>query len=149
MRQIGVIGASECPYHVYKIAEDIGRKIARKGWILICGGLGGVMEAASKGCSMEGGITVGILPGKEKKEANPYIKIPIPTGLSEGRNLIIINCSDLLIAIGGGYGTLSEIGFALKSGKPVIGINTWKNIPGIHYVEDPEDAISLAEKLLG
>jgi len=145
---IGVIGAGRCPYQIYKIAEDVGREIGKRGWILFCGGLGGVMEAVSKGCNTEGGLTVGILPGHDRTEANPYIKIAIPTGLGEARNLIIIRCSDIIISIGGGYGTLSEIGFALKQEKPVIGIKTWENIPGVHYVSDPKEAISLAEKLL-
>lgn len=126
-----------------RIAEDIGRLIARRNAILVCGGLGGVMEAATKGAKDEGGITVGILPQEHKKGANPYIDIPVATGFGEGRNVIIIRTADALIAVGGEYGTLSEIAFALKMGKPVVGINTW-DIKGIIKAINPEDAVKKA-----
>lgn len=142
---ISVIGDSLCDNDTYVTAERVGRLIAQKGWILITGGLGGVMEAASKGAKEAGGITVGILPGFSKDEANPFVSIPITTGLSHARNIIIARSADALIAISGGYGTLSEIAIALKLGKPVIGINTWKNIEGVIEASSPEDAI---EKVL-
>ena len=108
---------------------------------MVCGGMGGVMEGAARGCYEAGGMTVGLLPGLEKTSANPYIKIPIPTGLDEGRNLVLVRTADALISIAGGYGTLSEIALALKMNKPVIGLETWKDIGGVHYVSSPQEAI--------
>ena len=138
---IGVIGAGECSDNIYGLARDLGFEIGKKGWTLVCGGLGGVMEGASRGCVEAGGNTVGILPGLQRESANPYIKIPIPTGLGEGRNLLVVRASDLLVSVAGGYGTLSEIGLALKNNKPVIGLKTWKDIQGIDYVSDVGEAI--------
>ena len=143
---IGVIGAGECSPEIYHQANELGHLIGKNDWVLFCGGLGGVMEGAAKGCYQSGGITVGILPGKEKDSANPFITIPIATGLGEGRNLLVVRASDVVVAIAGGYGTLSEVGFALKIGKPVIGIKTWSGIDGIDYVETPEQAIAIAAK---
>jgi uncharacterized protein (TIGR00725 family) len=145
---IGVIGAGACPEQVYGLGRVLGYGIGKKGWILICGGLGGVMEGAAKGCREANGTTVGILPGLEKGSANPYISIPVPTGLGEGRNLIVVRASDALISVAGGYGTLSEIALALKMKKPVIGLETWKGIRGVRYVSSPEEAIQLVTELL-
>jgi uncharacterized protein (TIGR00725 family) len=142
---ISVIGDSSCDKDTYSLAEEVGKLIAKKGWTLVTGGLGGVMEATSKGAKEAGGITVGILPGFSKEEANRYVGIPITTGLSHARNIIIARSADALIAISGGYGTLSEIAIALKLGKPVIGIKTWSNIEGIIKVNFPQEAI---EKIL-
>ncbi len=138
---IGVIGAGSCSEAIYRLAVGLGSEIGKNGWILICGGLGGVMEGAAKGCLDAGGITVGILPGMSRASANPYIQIPIPTGLGEGRNLLVVRASDLLVSIAGGYGTLSEIAFALKTGKPVIGLDTWREIKGIHHVSGCNEAV--------
>jgi len=140
---IGVIGAGECSPYIYNQASELGHLIGKNGWVLFCGGLGGVMEGAAKGCYQSGGITVGILPGKEKDSANPFITLPIATGLGEGRNLLVVRASDVVVAIAGGYGTLSEIGFALKIGKPVIGLQTWPGIDGIDYVETPKQVIDI------
>ncbi len=145
---IGIIGAGDCSTEIYSIAGELGYLIAQHDWILVCGGLGGVMEGASKGCCKAGGITVGILPGKEKDSANPFITMPIPTGLGEGRNLLVVRASDVVVAIAGGYGTLSEIGLALKIGKPVVGLKTWPGIIGIDYVETPQQAIDMVTKHL-
>lgn len=138
---ISVIGAGSCEKKIYEIAEEIGRLIAEKGATLVTGGLGGVMEAASKGAKEAGGITVGILPGFSKDEANPYVMIPITTGLSHARNIIIVRSADAVIAVAGEYGTLSEIAIALKLGKPVIGIETWDNIEGIVKASSPDEAV--------
>lgn len=138
---IAVIGAGDADKNTLRIAEEVGKLIAKRNAILICGGLGGVMEAAAKGAKSEGGITVGILPGNHKNDANPYIDVPVNTGFGEGRNVIIIRSADALIAVGGEYGTLSEIALALKTGKPVIGINTW-DIKGIIRAESAEDAVN-------
>ena len=123
--RIGVIGPSEATAELCSLAGDVGRLIAEAGAILICGGGGGVMEAASKGAKSAGGITVGIIPGTNENEANRYIDIPIITGMGHGRNIINVWSSDAVIAIGGGYGTLSEIALALRTNKPVIGLSTW------------------------
>ncbi len=142
---IGVIGASECSPDIEQIAEEVGKGIARTGAVLLCGGLTGVMFAACRGAKAQGGLTVGILPGNERSQANPYVDIPIATGLGEARNLIIIRSADVLIAVGGSYGTLSEIGFALKMGKKVIGINTWE-IPGVIKADSADEALKLLSK---
>lgn len=145
---IGVIGGSIAAPDVLRMAEETGTLIARHGHYLICGGMAGVMEAAAKGARETGGTTIGILPHNDRHEANPYIDIPIATGVGEGRNLIIIRTADLVIAIDGEYGTLSEIAFALKMEKQVIGLNTW-DIPGVIKAGSPVEAMSLAEDILG
>jgi uncharacterized protein (TIGR00725 family) len=122
---IGVIGSGNCAPKVGKLAEEVGRGIAKAGGTLVCGGLGGVMEYACKGAKRAGGTTIGILPGMSKEDANDFVDIPIVTGISIARNLIIINSADVLIAISGGYGTLSEIAFALNLHKPVVALQTW------------------------
>ena len=144
---IAVIGAGTADEAILKIAEDVGRLIARRGAVLICGGLGGVMETASKGAKSAGGITVGILPQNHTKYANPNIDIPIATGFGEGRNIIIARTADAIIAVGGEYGTLSEIAFGMKMGKPVIGIGTW-DIKGTIKAKNAEDAVEKAFELL-
>ena len=144
---VGVIGAGQCSEKIYELAREVGRGIGRKGWYLLCGGLSGVMEGAARGCSEVGGTTIGLLPGLERTLANPFIKIAIPTGLGEGRNLLIVRASDLLIAVAGGYGTLSEIALSLKTGKRVIGLETWRNIEGIQHVATPEEAIDRAREV--
>src|SRR5512137_2804296 len=115
---VGVIGAGTADPDLEQRAEEVGRRIAGQGWLLVCGGLGGVMAAACRGAREAGGTTVGILPGSDPAAANPDVDIPVATGFGEGRNVIIVRTADLLIAVGGEYGTLSEIAFALKAGKP-------------------------------
>jgi len=122
---IAVIGGSQCSSQEAEVAESVGRELARQGAILVCGGRGGVMEAACKGASAEGGITIGILPGDSRQAANPYVQIPIVTGIGYARNVVVVKSAQAVIAIGGNYGTLSEISHALESGIPVIGLNTW------------------------
>ncbi len=144
---IGVIGTSEASNEEYKTAEEVGREIARRKGILLCGGLGGVMEASCRGAKSEGGLTIGIIPGSSKKEANPYVDIPIVTGISEARNIIVVRSSNAIIAIGGSFGTLSEIAFALKLEIPVIGINTWEVSTNIKKATTPKEAVDLAFSL--
>jgi len=149
MRQnvIAVIGAGETGEETLRVAEDVGRLIAKRNFILVCGGLGGVMEAAARGAQSAGGTTVGILPQKHKEHANPYIQVPIVTGFGDGRNVLIVRTADALIAIGGEYGTLSEIALALKAGKPVIGINTW-DIKGVIEADGAADAVNKVFEIL-
>ena len=122
---IAVIGGGQPSPQEAQLAEAVGRELAVRGAILVCGGLGGVMEAACKGAQSEGGVTVGILPGESRQAANPYVQIPIVTGIGYARNAVVVKSAQAVIAVGGSYGTLSEIGHALNSGIPVIGLNTW------------------------
>jgi len=141
--RIGVIGGSRPDASARQTASKIGKLIAENGAILVCGGLGGVMEAASRGAKQAGGLTVGILPGNHPSDANPYIDIPIATGLGYTRNSLVAMNSDLLIAVDGEYGTLSEIAYGNIYGKKVIGLGTWK-IKGVVAAETAEEAIKLA-----
>ena len=144
---IGVIGGGVATHEESRIAQEVGRLIARRGWHLVCGGLGGVMKEAARGAYEAGGVTIGLLPGEERSAANRYITVPVATGLGEGRNLLIVRTADLLVAIGGEFGTLSEIALARKTGKPVIGIGTW-DIPGVIRVKTARDALACATELL-
>lgn len=123
---IGVVGASTATPEELELAREVGRLIAKAGATLVCGGLGGVMEAASRGAFEEGGFTIGILPGNSRDDANPYIKVAVATGMGEARNVIIVKSCVCLIAIGGGYGTLSEIATGMRLGVPVVGLLTWE-----------------------
>lgn len=147
MKMIGVIGAGNCNNEIYELAREVGVGVGKMGAILVCGGLGGVMEGACRGACEAGGQTVGILPGPDRAHANMYVTIPIVTDLGHARNILVVRSSDILVAISGGYGTLSEISIALKLGKPVIGLHTWPNMEGIHYVTTPEDAIDAIPSL--
>lgn len=143
---IAVIGGCTCTQEIYDIAVEVGKYIAKSGNILICGGLGGVMEAACKGAKSENGLTIGVLPGINKDSANFYVDIPIVTGMSIARNVIIIRSSDAVIAINGEYGTLSELAIAGNLGTPVVCIKTWDVGLGIKE-DDPKKAVELAIKL--
>jgi len=142
---VGVVGSGTSTQELYSLARQIGHEIGKRGWTLICGGLGGIMEGASRGCFEAGGMTVGLLPGLRKEQANPYIRLPIPTGLGEGRNLLVVRAADILVAISGGHGTLSEIALALKTGKKVVGIRSFENIEGVIRAATPEDVLQILE----
>ena len=150
---IAVIGGSQCSAQEARMAEEVGRELARQGAILVCGGLGGVMEAACRGASSEGGVTIGILPGDRPEAANPYVQIPIVTGIGYARNISVVKSAQAVIAIGGSYGTLSEIAHARQSGIPVIGLNTWSfSINGqqdnsIIPAQSPTEAVDKAMSL--
>lgn len=141
---IGLIGGSVCTPEIEEAAEKVGRGIAEMGGILICGGLGGVMEAGCRGAKEAGGMTIGILPGMNSKDANKYVDIPIPTGVGYARNIIIVNTSDSVIAVNGKFGTLSEIAFCLQFGVPVIGLFSWEIDPSIIIASTPEQAVDIA-----
>ncbi|MGC9515091.1 TIGR00725 family protein [Methanocrinis sp.] len=141
--QMAVVGAGEYEENRCSLAREVGRKIAEHGHVLITGGLGGVMEAASEGAKEAGGVTVGILPG-EKETANPFVMVAIGTGMGHGRNAIIVRSADAVIALPGIYGTLSEIALALKMDKLVIDLGDW-NVDGMIKAESPEEAMLLAE----
>ncbi len=131
-------------------AEAVGAAVAEAGAVLVCGGLGGVMEAACRGAITAGGLTVGLLPGDDRGAANRWVEVAIPTGLGEARNVLVVRAAEAIIAIGGGWGTLSEIALALRAGKPVYGLESWtptprgRDQPGPIPAETPESAVRAA-----
>jgi hypothetical protein len=151
---IAVVGESQASAEIAKLAEEVGVEIAKAGSVLVCGGLKGVMEHAAKGAKSAGGTTIGILPGSKREEANPYIDYPIVTGIGYARNKLVIKTGHVVIAVGGSYGTLSEIAFALGYEIPVVGLKTWQFIhhsgqldKQIQYAKTPKEAVGLALKL--
>lgn len=143
--RIAVAGAGICGLDLTHVAEEVGRAIARAKAILICGGLGGVMEGAARGATEEGGLTVGILPGSDVRNANPYIQVPLPTGMGEGRNVLVARTADALIAIGGEWGTLSEVAMARKCHVPVVLLRpALAGSLDLPVAEGPEEAVELA-----
>jgi hypothetical protein len=144
---ISVFGGRIASEEQYHFAFMLGKAIAKHQWILLCGGRGGIMEAVSKGCSEEGGTVIGILPGTDHSDVNAYVNIPIATGIGLARNEILACACDVAVAIGGKYGTLSEIGHALQYEKPVISLKSW-GIKGSHVVNNVEEAILKLEELL-
>jgi len=147
---IAVIGGSQLSEEETRLAETVGRELAKREAILICGGLGGAMEAACKGAASANGTTIGILPGDDRHTANPYVQIPIVTGMGYARNAIVGKSAQAAIAIDGSYGTLSEIAYALQYGIPVVGLNTWslslkgKEDNSIILARDPVEAVEKA-----
>lgn len=147
---VSVIGAAEAGPDVLADAGAVGRELARAGAIVVCGGGGGVMEAACRGAAAEGGVTVGLLPDGDRAHANPFLSVALPTGMGELRNGLVARAGDAVIAIAGEFGTLSEIGFALKLGRPVVGLGTWELVRGgrpvaaIEAAAGPEDAVARA-----
>jgi uncharacterized protein (TIGR00725 family) len=148
---ISVIGAGECASELADKASEVGALIAKRGHVLVCGGLGGVMDAAARGAHGEGGTVVGILPDEDRRRASRWLTVSIPTGMGQARNALVAASGDAVIAVGGGYGTLSEIGFALKLGRPVIGLDTWEldaagaRRGGLLKASSPRDAVDMAE----
>lgn len=144
---ISVIGGHKCEEKDYKAAYDLGKLIAKEGWVLVCGGKTGVMEAACKGAKENNGTTVGILPSMDTKEGNSFLDIRIPTGLGFARNVLVVRASDIVVAVSGSYGTLSEIAFALSEGKIVLGIDSW-DIEGVIKISSAQEAIDKIKKEL-
>jgi uncharacterized protein (TIGR00725 family) len=151
---IAVIGTRKPSPEEGQLAQEVGRELAKNGIALICGGLGGVMAEACRGACAEGGLTIGVIPGDDRKSANPHERIPIVTGIGYARNVIIIRSAQAVIAVGGGYGTLTEIGYALDAGIPVIGLKTWKISrnnqvdKSIIRADNAKQAVSKALKLI-
>jgi uncharacterized protein (TIGR00725 family) len=147
---VAVIGPGDASPDLLRTAERVGRLLAQRGAVLVCGGRGGVMEAACRGAQQAGGTTVGVLPGTDPNEGNDYLSIALPTGMGEVRNALVARAGRAVIAIGGGYGTLSEIGLALKAGLRVIGLGTWRAVdaegaPAMVLVAgNPDEAVALA-----
>ncbi|MCX6694117.1 MAG: TIGR00725 family protein [Methanomicrobiales archaeon] len=136
--QVAIIGAGSCTGEEWRTAYEVGREVARNGATLICGGLGGVMEAACQGAREEEGLTVGVLPGVDGE--NPYVQVVIRSCLSHARNFVLVQSADVVIAVGGSYGTLSEIAIACRIGRPVFGLHTW-DIPGVISCKSPKVAV--------
>jgi uncharacterized protein (TIGR00725 family) len=142
-RHVAVVGPGAASAEELAAAEAVGRGLGEAGAVVVCGGLGGVMEAACRGAREAGALTVGLLPGAARADANPWVEVAIPTGLGEARNALVVRAADAVIAVGGEWGTLSEIAFAMKAGKPVIGLGSW-DLPGIVVVGSAEEAVARA-----
>jgi hypothetical protein len=151
---IAVCGAGTCDTATAAVAEEVGRRIAEAGAALVCGGLGGVMEAACRGALAAGGLTIGILPGDDPAAANAAVQVAVASGMGQARNVIIVQTAAVIIAVGGAYGTLSEIALARKCGRPVIGLQTWdlgqdaQGHPHIIPAQTPAEAVALAQRML-
>jgi uncharacterized protein (TIGR00725 family) len=142
---VAVVGPGDASAAEAHDAELIGRGIAEAGAVLVCGGLGGVMAAACRGAAEAGGLTIGILPGSDRAGANQWVRVALPTGLGELRNGLVVRAADVVVAVGGAYGTLSEVALALKTGVPVIGLRTWE-IDGIEPVDSPAGALQAIQR---
>ena len=147
---VAVIGPGQATEEERDQAHQVGAALGAAGAVLVCGGLGGVMAAACAGAHHAGGLTVGLLPGTDRAEANEHVEVAIPTGLGEGRNVLVVRSADAVVAVGGGYGTLSEVALALRAGRPVVGLGTWELRrggqldPGVVVAADPTEAVALA-----
>jgi len=144
---VAVVGPGEASPDELHTSEEVGAGLAAAGVVVVTGGLGGVMEAASRGARSRRGRTLGILPGDDRDAANGWVEIAVPTGMGELRNGLVVRAADAVVAIGGGHGTLSEIALALKLGRPVVGLGTWE-VHGVDHVSTPEDALALIAGLL-
>ncbi|MBI3301488.1 MAG: TIGR00725 family protein [Deltaproteobacteria bacterium] len=142
--QIAVVGDGKATVAVADLAKKVGSLLAQRGAVVVCGGLGGVMEAAASGATAAGGLTVGILPTYDVTTANASIAVTIPSGMGHARNVLVVSSGHAVIAFPGAHGTRSEISLALKIGKTVIGLQAWGDIPGVQRVETPEEAVELA-----
>ena len=156
MRMIGVIGASMADDELSAIAEEVGRELAIREVAVVCGGLTGVMESVCRGASAEGGVTIGIIPSDNRQDANPYVQIPIVTGIGMARNSVIAKTAEAFIAIGGQFGTLSEIAYALSMGKTVVSIRSWdldkastEPLDGLIQEDNPKRAVEIALESIG
>lgn len=147
---IAVVGPGRASEGELATAEEVGAEVAGAGAVLVCGGLGGVMEAACRGARSRGGTTVGLLPGLDREEANGWVEVAVPTGLGEARNALVVRAADAIVAVGGAWGTLSEIALGLKTGRPVVGLGTWElahggqGVEGIAAMDSPSEAVALA-----
>ena len=144
---IAIIGAGECSGKLCDMAADIGRYVAENGGVVLCGGLGGIMEGAARGAKEAGGTTIGIIPSENKADANQFIDYVIPTGFGQARNVLVVRAADAIVALPGKFGTLSEMAFALVSGKPIVSVQAWKLGEEIQQFEDPIEAAKIAMEL--
>jgi uncharacterized protein (TIGR00725 family) len=146
-RRISVIGSGACDAPTSEMARILGGLLAARGFDVVCGGLGGVMTAACQGAKEAGGTTIGILPGEDPEAANPYVDVAIVTGLGIARNVLVVRNGEVVVAVAGEAGTLSEIGIALKLGRPVVALGHYATLPGVIPADTPEQAAALAEAL--
>lgn len=137
--QVTVVGGSGADRQTLALAESVGKAVAARGGVLVCGGLGGVMEAAARGAKETGGVTVGILPTYNAESGNPYIDIAIPTGMGHGRNMLVVASGDIIVALAGSHGTHSEVTYALLLGRRVLGLKAWENVPGVQPINSIEE----------
>jgi hypothetical protein len=144
---VAIVGAGKCSRKLRDQAAEVGRYVAENGGIVICGGMGGIMEGAARGAKEAGGTTIGILPTSDRSDANEFIDYVIPTGFGEARNIMVVRTADVVVAFPGKYGTLSEMAFAMHARKPVISINAWKLGDEILQSKDPLEAAETAMKL--
>lgn len=152
MAYVGVVGPSDASSDERTAAEELGRALAERGHVVVCGGLGGVMAAVSRGAAAAGGTVVGLLPGTDRAEANPDVTVAIPTGLGELRNALLVRSSDVVVSVGGSWGTLSEVALAVRTGVPVVAINGWRMpapAEGSAQVSSVDEALLLLDRLLG
>ncbi len=147
--RVSIIGASQCGPDVLTLARDIGRGLAAVGCEVVCGGLGGVMRAVCEGAREAGGRTIGILPGTDLDDANPFVDLAVATGLGPMRNFLIVLNGDMAVAVDGASGTLSEIGLALKIGRPVVAVGHWQDIDGVIPAANATEAVNHARRILG
>jgi uncharacterized protein (TIGR00725 family) len=149
---VAVVGAGVAGEELRATAEEVGRRLAEAGAAVVCGGLGGVMEAACHGAKSAGGLTIGILPGRRREDANPWVDVAIPTGMGETRNALVVLGVDAVVAVGGEHGTLSEVAFALKLGRPVVGLRTWRLVRGDGTADEAivpvENAVAAVDAVL-
>ncbi|QIN79571.1 TIGR00725 family protein [Rubrobacter marinus] len=143
-RYVSVIGPGDADDETYGLAHEVGRLVAVRGGVVVCGGLAGVMEAAARGATEAGGVAVGILPDEDRRRVNPFLTHSVATGIGQARNLAVVCSADAVIAVGGGYGTLSEIGLALKVGRPVVALRGWDLGEHVAVAASPEEAVERA-----
>lgn len=147
-RRVSVIGAGTCDANTFATARRLGELLARQGLDIVCGGLGGVMTAVCQGAREAGGRTIGILPGDDPAAANPFVDIPVATGFGIARNVLVVKNGEVIVAVSGGAGTLSEIGVALKIGRPVVALGHFGTLPGVRAAATAEEAAALAANLM-
>lgn len=155
MAYVGVVGPSVADAGVLADAETLGRGLAERGHVVVCGGLGGVMEAAARGAASVGGVVLGLLPGDDRTDANPYVTVAVPTGLGELRNALLVRSSDVVVSVGGSWGTLSEVALAVRTGVPVVAVRGWHVAADDdgphdrpHDVASPDEALTALDRLL-
>lgn len=151
MAYVGVVGPSRADAEDLADAETLGRGLAERGHVVVCGGLGGVMEAVARGAASVGGVVLGLLPGDDRTDANPHVTVSVPTGLGELRNALLVRSSDVVVSVGGSWGTLSEVALAVRTGVPVVAVRGWRvtaDGDGPHEVASADEALAVLDGLL-
>lgn len=146
---IAVVGANKCSKKLRDMAAEVGQYVAENGGVIVCGGLGGIMEGAARGAKQANGVTIGILPGDNAADANEFIDFVIPSGFGEARNILVVRTADAIIAFPGKYGTLTEMAFALQAGKPLVSVNAWNLGDDVTQAETPQEAARMAMEMAG